>query len=347
MPYWASNGSSRRPAARTSASAPGRPTIWMRGREAVLGGPARERERGPAERVERKRVRDQRLAYLEVADAAFADAWRHAPGASASASRSSPSSASSVASRYSSRRRAAALGLRVGHLQAALDLDPHVLAVELAVLGEELAVDVGDLVHEEPTRPLRVEEARRADVAGSARSRLEHACADERLRVVDPGDSDLDLLQRLERDAARSPGRAPAAPPRTSSTSLAIGPAWSKLGASGKQPSSGTSPYVGLKPTTPQHAAGIRIEPPESRPERDVGRAERRAPPRFRRSTRLRPVRGERVRDDAEVRVLRGRPVRELVQVRLPDRCRSRPPRAQRRQALSRVGHVVAKSGEP
>ena len=41
---------------------------------------------------------------------------------------------------------------------------------------------------------------------------------------------------------------------------------WSKLGASGKQPSVGTRPYDGLKPTTPQHAAGIRIEPPESVP---------------------------------------------------------------------------------
>ena len=51
-----------------------------------------------------------------------------------------------------------------------------------------------------------------------------------------------------------------------SPTVRAIGPAWSKLGASGKQPSSGTRPYVGLNPTMPQHAAGIRIEPPESVP---------------------------------------------------------------------------------
>ncbi len=40
----------------------------------------------------------------------------------------------------------------------------------------------------------------------------------------------------------------------------------SKLGASGKQPSIGTSPCVGLNPTTPHQAAGIRIEPPESVP---------------------------------------------------------------------------------
>src|SRR5204863_9023423 len=49
-------------------------------------------------------------------------------------------------------------------------------------------------------------------------------------------------------------------------TSRAIGPAWSKLGASGKQPVIGTRPHVGLKPVTPQHAAGMRIEPPESVP---------------------------------------------------------------------------------
>ena len=46
----------------------------------------------------------------------------------------------------------------------------------------------------------------------------------------------------------------------------AIGPAWSKLGASGKQPSSGTSPQVGLNPTSAHQAAGMRIEPPESVP---------------------------------------------------------------------------------
>src|SRR5205085_4854530 len=51
-----------------------------------------------------------------------------------------------------------------------------------------------------------------------------------------------------------------------SPTVRAIGPTWSKLGASGKQPSVDTRSYVGLKPTIPQHAAGIRIEPPESVP---------------------------------------------------------------------------------
>ena len=49
-------------------------------------------------------------------------------------------------------------------------------------------------------------------------------------------------------------------------TDRAIGPTVSKLGASGKTPSAGTSPHVGLKPTTPQHAAGSRIEPALSVP---------------------------------------------------------------------------------
>ena len=51
-----------------------------------------------------------------------------------------------------------------------------------------------------------------------------------------------------------------------SATVRAMGPAWSQLGARGKQPSSETSAYVGLKPTIPQQAAGMRIEPPESVP---------------------------------------------------------------------------------
>src|SRR5262249_61988126 len=50
------------------------------------------------------------------------------------------------------------------------------------------------------------------------------------------------------------------------STSRAIGPAWSKLVASGNTPSTGTSPKLGLNPTTPQHAAGVRIGPPGSGP---------------------------------------------------------------------------------
>src|SRR2546421_108254 len=66
--------------------------------------------------------------------------------------------------------------------------------------------------------------------------------------------------------AAAKPGALTSSSATHSSTVRAIGPTWSKLGASGKQPSIETSPYVGLKPTTPQQAAGMRIEPPESVP---------------------------------------------------------------------------------
>ena len=51
-----------------------------------------------------------------------------------------------------------------------------------------------------------------------------------------------------------------------SATVRAIGPTWSKLGASGKTPSIATRPCVGLKPAIPQQAAGMRIEPPLSVP---------------------------------------------------------------------------------
>jgi hypothetical protein len=49
-------------------------------------------------------------------------------------------------------------------------------------------------------------------------------------------------------------------------TERAIGPTVSKLGASGKTPSAETRPHVGLSPTTPQQAAGSRIDPALSVP---------------------------------------------------------------------------------
>ena len=123
-------------------------------------------------------------------------------------------------------------------------------------------------------------------------------------------------------------------------TSRAIGPTWSKLGASGKQPSAETSPYVGLKPTIPQQAAGIRIEPPESVPSAASASPAASAaaePPLD--PTCDAPGR-ERIRHEAEVRVQRRDAVGELVQVRLADdRVASVLEEAHR---LGRpVGHVV------
>ena len=51
-----------------------------------------------------------------------------------------------------------------------------------------------------------------------------------------------------------------------SATVRAIGPTVSKLAASGNTPSTGTVPWAGLRPTTPQAAAGMRIDPPVSVP---------------------------------------------------------------------------------
>ena len=64
-----------------------------------------------------------------------------------------------------------------------------------------------------------------------------------------------------------------------SSTVRAIGPTVSKLGASGNTPSAGTSPCVGLKPTTPQQAAGSRIDPALSVPSATSQRPAARAAP--------------------------------------------------------------------
>ena len=51
-----------------------------------------------------------------------------------------------------------------------------------------------------------------------------------------------------------------------SSTVRAIGPAWSRLQASGISPALLTRPKVGLMPTVPQSEEGIRIDPPVSEP---------------------------------------------------------------------------------
>ena len=50
----------------------------------------------------------------------------------------------------------------------------------------------------------------------------------------------------------------------TSSTVRAIGPTVSKVGQSGNTPSSGMRPQLGFRPTSPQQAAGRRIEQPVS-----------------------------------------------------------------------------------
>ncbi len=72
--------------------------------------------------------------------------------------------------------------------------------------------------------------------------------------------------------ASRGGGVEGGAPRSTSNSSCAsstdrqIGPRWSIVVLSGTTPSVGIAPSVGLKPTSPQAADGIRIEPPVSLP---------------------------------------------------------------------------------
>ena len=67
------------------------------------------------------------------------------------------------------------------------------------------------------------------------------------------------------------PGSSSCMPSTRPSTVRAIGPTVSSVGDSGATPSSDTRPFVVLSPVTPQHAAGMRTEPPVSVAERDVG----------------------------------------------------------------------------
>ena len=216
------------------------------------------------------------------------------------------------------RSRLGALDLGVAHREAALDLDANVLAVEVGVLREELAMDVGDLAVEDREDPLVGRGELDRPAAREASDRRLDALANEGVGELGPGDADLELLERLELHGLEA-GHERASIRSQPSTSSASGPPVSKLAASGQQPSSETRPCVGLCPTTPQHAAGIRIEPAESVP----SAASASPAAKRRRGAPARPAgdaaREARVRDVAEMRVLGGRPVRELVQVRLAD----------------------------
>src|SRR5258708_38283450 len=71
---------------------------------------------------------------------------------------------------------------------------------------------------------------------------------------------------RAGRDATVQPGSIKRIPVTTPATSRASGPTVSRLGANGQTPAAGTRPHVVFSPTIPQHAAGIRTDPPVSVP---------------------------------------------------------------------------------
>ncbi len=133
------------PAARTRASSPGRPTSCTERRQAVLRRAARQRERRPAQRVERIREPDRALADRQLVDVG---------GRRDEADRRRQEQVEAVERLLAALAVPAprALGRRhlgVGHEQAALELGADVVAVRVRVLGEEAAMDVGDLAHEE------------------------------------------------------------------------------------------------------------------------------------------------------------------------------------------------------
>ena len=66
--------------------------------------------------------------------------------------------------------------------------------------------------------------------------------------------------------ATEKPGSSSCMPATRPATSRAMGPTVSKLGESGQTPSSGMRPQVVLRPAVPQHAEGMRTEPPVSLP---------------------------------------------------------------------------------
>ena len=107
-------------------------------------------------------------------------------------SRSNPSSAASTRSRYSSRSRAAAADLGVLHLETALDLAAHVLAVELLVAGEEGTMDVSRFAHEVGAIP-GCERDIEIAAAREVIRRFRHAPPHERLSSVEPRDPDREL----------------------------------------------------------------------------------------------------------------------------------------------------------
>ena len=94
--------------------------------------------------------------------------------------------------------RAGALDLGVAHREAALDLDADVLAVQVCVLGEELAMDVGHLADEDREDPVVGERKLDRPAAWEARCRRFDTLANQGIGELGPGDADLELLERLE-----------------------------------------------------------------------------------------------------------------------------------------------------
>ena len=230
------------------------------GWEAVLGCSAGERERGPAERVEGQREAGDVVAELELVEAG---------GRGDERERRDGEEVDAVERllRVGAVGRAGGAGHRVlfvGHGQAAVELRPDVGPVEVAVLGEELPVDVDRLAHERGAAPVverEVEPAASREESCAASD----AAPNERVRLVQPGDPELDLLEGAE-PLRVEPGDEDGGDLRALGDGSRHGPGVVEARREREAPSVETSPKVGLKPTMPQQAAGMRIDPPLSVP---------------------------------------------------------------------------------
>src|SRR2546429_2933288 len=159
--------------------------------QSVLCRPAGESERRPPERVEGKRVPNQLFAQRFVTDSdRGCNAYK---GRREEQVESVEQLGATLAVLLASLLRTGRFP--VGDGETALDLPGDVLAVELCVLGVELAMDFRDLAHEERVdawiRPVQDAPSR------EARRGFAHACGDEGLRALHPCDADGDLLEGL------------------------------------------------------------------------------------------------------------------------------------------------------
>ena len=207
--------------------------------------------------------------------------------------------------------------------KAAFDLAPDVLAVQLAVLGVQLTVHVGDLSHERRYDTLGQRELDLDDVTEDARG-SQHAFADERVAAIRPRDahtrvselSDLksrnEVSHQIDTACDVACHRARVVEARCERED-AVDRHGSKARLEPRHPAAG-----GRDPDRP---ARIRPERALDEPQRQGRRRPAARPAR-------RPARIRRIRHDAVVQVLRRDAVGELVQVRLARVDPASPPRA-------------------
>ena len=208
------------------------------------------------------------------------------------------------------------IGLSVTHFQAALDLPGEILAVELAVLGVELAMDVCDF----PLEGSGDVRHRQLDIHSFAeqRGRRVDLLAHERTCGVEPGDRHRQVFDRIDsgrlEPRREDPEHLDARPDVECHRSRGVEARRQWKAAVGRDEIErrfeADDPAAGCG--DPNRATGIRTERRLGKP----GCEGRRGP--AARAARYSSPR-DRIRNGSEVRILRRDSVRELVQIRLAD----------------------------